>query len=213
MLAVDEARSAGDRSACAGSPKIGRPRDPNADRAILQAVIDLVAEEGIGALTIEAVAARAGVGKTTIYRRWTGKEAMLVDAWRGVVQPGVVPDTGSVVADVRALLRQTSTQDTSMLSRVFPQLLASARTTPELEATLDEFLARRRRAMHDAIVKGIERGELDPSSDPTMLQEMLVGPMLYRIVFRNKRYGHDEIDRLIDAVLRQHLTSGARGSR
>ena len=85
--------------------KPGRPRDARADRAILEATLELASEQGLG-LSMDAVAARAGVSKATIYRRWASKEALVLDAWRELVGPMPVPDTGSVRGDLRAIFTQ-----------------------------------------------------------------------------------------------------------
>ncbi|MGH2503871.1 MAG: helix-turn-helix domain-containing protein, partial [Ktedonobacterales bacterium] len=77
----------------------GRPRSAQADQAILDAALELIAQEGIQGMSIEGVAARAGVGKTTIYRRWPNKDALALDALRTVKPPIVSFDTGNLRSD------------------------------------------------------------------------------------------------------------------
>src|SRR5438552_7396577 len=89
-----------------GRPRRGRPRDPAVDEAILTAAVDLLAEVGYARLTMEQVAARAGVGKASLYLRWPNKVALVAEAiqHRAAVIPAL-PDTGSLPADMRAFLR------------------------------------------------------------------------------------------------------------
>src|SRR5918994_828150 len=85
----------------------GRPRDPSRDGVIRAAILRLLAEVGYGALTMDAVASEAGVGKATIYRRWRTKQDLVVDTISDLAQSeGTSPDTGSLEGDLRAMMRQ-----------------------------------------------------------------------------------------------------------
>src|SRR5262249_7192709 len=114
----------------------GRPRDPEADRAILQATIELLSEEGYEGLSIESVAARAGVGKTTIYRRWPSKEPLVVDAIKAFKAP-VDPmppreDESTRDALIRVIGSFTKTVGHSGTGRMMAGLVAEMSRNPDL---------------------------------------------------------------------------------
>src|SRR4051794_12945167 len=165
----------------------GRPRDPRADVAILQAVLDLAADEGLGAITVDAVAQRAGVGKATIYRRWTSKEAMLLDAWQAIVEPIDVPDTGSLRGDLAVLLgRYTTSKAERLVGRTLPQLIAAARVMPELQRTLSEFSHERREPFRVVLRHAAERGELRTDIDFETLHDLITGPPTVRLMVKGE---------------------------
>lgn len=119
-------RSAGER------PR-GRPRSAEAHRAILEATLDLLAEVGYGRLTIEGVAARAGVGKTTIYRRWPSKPALVVAVAERLAEKVRRPDTGSTRRDLVLLLRDIiDVFTTTMAGRIVPGMIAEMAERPDL---------------------------------------------------------------------------------
>jgi AcrR family transcriptional regulator len=188
-------------------PRPGRPRDPRADEAILQAVLDLAADEGLGAITLDAVAQRAGVGKATIYRRWTSKEAMLLDAWQAIVAPFEAPDTGSLRGDLTALLERYTTDTTERLvGRTLPQLIAAARVVPELQRTLSEFFHERREPFRIVLRHAAERGELRTDIDFETLHDLITGPPTVRLMVKGEQLSQREIDQLVDLTLRAITT-------
>jgi AcrR family transcriptional regulator len=157
----------------------GRPRSARADEAIIEAAIDLLLGGTTAeALTIEAVAARAGVGKATIYRRWTNKEALLIDAVATLKGP--MPEIGgvSVRDDLIALLRPVGQQESAPAATVLPCLISELRRSPELHACYLKVLEPRRELMRSVLRRGISKGELRPDIDIEAVMAMLVGPML-----------------------------------
>lgn len=189
--------------------KPGRPRDAQADVAILQAVLDLVAETGLMRLSMDAVAARAGVGKATIYRRWRSKEALVVEAWRTLIAPVEPPDTGSLRGDVEALLGAVATKFGSPDFDVLSQIIAAARTDPDLAAALREYVATRRRPMRTVFERAVARGELRAGLDPDTLHEALVGPLFYRLLVSHGTVDRAFLSGLIDLVLTGNETAPA----
>ena len=162
----------------------GRPRSEEAHRAILAAVIDLLPQHGLKGLTIEAVAAHAGVGKTTIYRRWATKNELIVEALEHLRPEGPPPDTGSLVGDLQALVGlQRRRLETSQLPRIMPQVLGEAMDDPELHA---EIVARAvlpiRAALTELVRRGIERGELRPDLDVDAVVDLLHAVPVYRLL-------------------------------
>src|ERR1700761_4243764 len=121
-------------SAAPGSaaPKRGRPRSEQADRAILQAAAQVLAERGLAGMSIEEVASRAGVGKTTIYRRWTSRGALALDAFLADFQgQQPLPDTGSLRGDLRSSLRAWVRAVTrTPVGRILPDLIGQIQHDP-----------------------------------------------------------------------------------
>lgn len=180
----------------------GRPRNEACTNDILSATLDLVAEVGIAALTVDAVAARAGVGKATIYRRWSSKEALMLDAWATFVLPAEVPDTGTLHGDLRALLGQLdSPLHDRNLQRVFPQMVAAARVTPEVAEQYRTLIAQRRAPMRAVLERAAARGEIGAAVDLGVVHDLLVAPLLYRWLITDEPIDADLMDRIIDLVL------------
>jgi AcrR family transcriptional regulator len=161
----------------------GRPRSPEAHAAILRAALELAVEGGFRGLSMEAIAARAGVGKATIYRRWKSKEALFAEAIASIALTPQVPDTGSARGDVEAATGAAVDRMTPEAFRVLPRLMADAADDPELLEALHQALVRPRRAMIAAIVRrGIERGELRADLDVDLVGDMLIGPLIARVL-------------------------------
>lgn len=151
----------------AGAHRGGRPRSERADKAIIEATLDLLAAEGgVGAVSIEAVAARAGVGKTTIYRRWAGKESLIVDALAAIKAPPPEPVGESVRDDLIAQLDAKRPAPDSRLSCLFWIVQSSAEKYPELARQYAERIVKPRRdKLRQVLRGGMERGELRADLD------------------------------------------------
>jgi AcrR family transcriptional regulator len=161
----------------------GRPRSPEAHAAILRAALELAVEGGFRGLSMEAIAARAGVGKATIYRRWKSKEALFVEAIGSIALNPEVPDTGSARGDFAVASEAAVGRMAPEAFRVLPRLMADAADDPELLEALHTALVRPRRAAIAAIVRrGVERGELRPDLDVDLVSEMLIGPLIARVL-------------------------------
>jgi AcrR family transcriptional regulator len=161
----------------------GRPRSPEAHAAILRAALELAVEGGLRGLSMEAIAARAGVGKATIYRRWKNKEALFAEAIGSIAVAPDVPDTGSVKGDFAVVSGAALGRMAPEAFRVIPRLLADAADDPELLEALHEALLRPRRvAITEILRRGIERGELRADLDVDLVSDMLIGPMIARVL-------------------------------
>jgi AcrR family transcriptional regulator len=169
-----------------GSPPRGRgrPRSEEAHRAILAAVVELLAEHGLGGLTIEAVAARAGVGKTTIYRRWDTKNELVLEAMEQLRPPGPPPDTGSLLGDLDLLVAvQRERLEASQLPRVIPRVLGESLEDPDLHAQIVERAVGPIRGVLEAIVRrGIDRGELRRDLDVDTMVDVLHAIPVYKLL-------------------------------
>lgn len=183
--------------------KLGRPRDARADAAILGAVVEILVEDGFGGLTIDAVAHRAKVGKATIYRRWDGKERLVLDALAATKEDMVAPDTGSVRADLVAIYAQMGEPvNQQTVVRLLPALAAEAAVNPDLAERLRSVVAERRIPSRRALERGRDRGEIRPDADLDLVNDLLTGPFMYRLFFTGAPVDSDLIARSIDLVLR-----------
>ena len=185
------------------APRRGRPRDARCDQAILHATLDMLAEGGAAHLSIDAVAARAGVGKATIYRRWSSKEALVLDAL-GSTDTSLVdsPDTGGLRTDLEAYfdallerLRESEGSD------VLPHLIEAACYDPEVRTSLDGYLSSRQQPLRAILHRAQQRGEIGSDIDIKLVVDLLVGPVIYRRLLTG-----DTIDRaftrnLLDIVI------------
>jgi AcrR family transcriptional regulator len=180
----------------------GRPRNEGCRATILSATLDLVADVGIAGLTMDAVAVRAGVGKATIYRRWSSKEALMLDAWVSCINTPLVPDTGSLRSDVdELLLRVDHPLTDEALQRVFPQMIAAAKVNPDVREAYQSYLIERRRPMRVVLERAIGRGELDPETDVELVSDLLIAPLLYRWLVTDALVNDAIISQVIDTVL------------
>src|SRR5512132_365118 len=151
-----------------GARPIGRPRDARADRAILEATLELIAERGVHGFRTEDVAARARVGKGAIYRRHPSKDELVMASVAALVDAEiVVPDTGSTRADLLALMREAvALYRGSLPGRLMPSLVSAMAERPELARVVREgFLIRRRLALTEVLHRGVDRGDLRPDVD------------------------------------------------
>ncbi|HEX3328091.1 MAG TPA: TetR/AcrR family transcriptional regulator [Actinomycetota bacterium] len=164
----------------------GRPRSLEADRSILSAALDLFIEDGYQGMSIEHVAAQAGVGKATIYRRWPSKEALITDAVCSFSEELTAPDTGAVRDDMLGLVRQiVELASSSPSGRCFARMAGEMISNPELAKVYKEKVIGHRRAIvRQIIVRGMDRGELRDDLDVGLVVDMLVGPLLYRALIK-----------------------------
>ena len=161
------------------APKRGRPRSEQADRAILQAASELLAERGLAGMSIEEVASRAGVGKTTVYRRWNSRGTLALDAFLAEFQAQQpLPDTGTLHDDLLFALRawMRSVTGTSA-GPILAALIAEAQRDPALAASWRERVVERLRDQHKIMLgRAVERGEI-PAETKTWLCNL---PLFHR---------------------------------
>jgi AcrR family transcriptional regulator len=162
----------------------GRPRSTEADQAIVRAALELLLEGGYRALTMEAVRARSGVGKATLYRRFGSKEELVADVVRHLHQDIAAPDTGSLRGDYDALSDAVLAAARTTNTAVFlPRLLAEAAGEPQLHAIFYDNLVRpRRTAMLEVLRRAVARGELRADVDLELVVDILTGPHIYRML-------------------------------
>ena len=182
----------------------GRPRSVRADEAIIAAVIELLAGGTTAeALSIEAVAAKAGVGKATIYRRWPNKDALLLDTVASLKGPPPELEGRSVRDDLIALLHPVGRHEASAsAARVLPCLVSELKRSPLLNQCFQQVTEPRRQMMREVLMRGMESGELRPDIDIDVVMAMLVGPMLaHSVMDWNPRLVREKMpEQLVDAI-------------
>lgn len=181
----------------------GRPRSRRAHRAILEATVELLAERGLSGLTMAAIAERAGTGKTTIYRRWSSKEEVVLAAVEAFVTTITPPDTGALESDLVALLKKTARRYQTPTGQAVLGLAAELPHNEQLaRAFREDVLLPRRAAVREVLERGVRRGDLRADLDPDLVIDLLYGPLNYRLLVTG--YDADEVfvADLVDAVLR-----------
>jgi AcrR family transcriptional regulator len=183
----------------------GRPRSERAAKAIIDATLDLLAEEGgVAGVSIEAVAARAGVGKTTIYRRWPNKEALIIDALAALKEPFPEPGGASVHDDLVAFARAFLSDKTDK-KRIdcYWSIMSGAERYPELMARFTrEIIEPRRDALRRILRHGIDSGELRADVDIEVTMWLITGAVAQRVrAFGTGPVPADFAERVIDTLL------------
>ena len=187
----------------AEAARAGRPRSVEADAAILDAAVELFCELGFDALSMEGVAAKAGVGKTTIYRRYPTK-IDLVMAASAHMSKGMVPtqETGDLRTDLLAVARSYHRMLTETpVGRAIPMMIVAKCHDPELARAHDSFVAGRRAVTIGVIRRAMERGELPAGTDPELLNDRLTGPILLRVLVTGQRVTTRYLEQLVDSLL------------
>lgn len=187
-------------------PQQTRRRSKRAHEAILAATTSLLEAKGYNGLSIEAVAAQAGVGKQTIYRWWPSKAALVMEAYSAMVaQEIVIPDSGRLEEDLYLFFEQIfSRLSSSGFGKAIAGLLTEAQTDPVLAAEfLDGFVDWRRKVVRQLLEKGLSRGEVAPETDLEIAVDSLFGSMWYRLLI-----GHAPLDQQFAKALVKQLLTG-----
>lgn len=191
----------------------GRPRSQDAHRAIIEATLDLLAESGVARTTIQAIAARAGVGKTTVYRRWRGVESLICDAVRELAGPlPVLPGT-SVRDDLLALAEGgAGGRESARNQKVYACFVGEMTRYPALDAQYRAAVVEPCRELtRAALRRGIERGELRDDLDLDLMIELVTAPKLHWMLHNP---GHiatrKQLEQFLDGVL-DGVSAAGRG--
>jgi AcrR family transcriptional regulator len=182
----------------------GRPRDAGHDRAILVATLKILYDKGYAGLTIESVAASAGVSRPTVYRRWKSKAALvvaaLVDSARLAIPEA---DTGSLRSDLIEVQRhQVALINSPASRRVTAGLVADLAADPELsQIYVSQYLVPRRAAVAQVLQRGVDRGELDAAADLDFVYDLLLGPLFMRAVVWGQPLSPEAAEHTVEVVL------------
>ena len=203
-MAQNHTRGAGARNSTIGTRPPGRPRSEESRQSILHSTLKLLRQDGgFAELSIEAIAADANVGKTTVYRWWPTKAALVADAFSASADDELrFPNTGSVQKDMSLQMRQLIRVFRSKRGKVVAALLAGGQSDPELIAAFRErFLWPRRKQAYQTLRRGIDRGELPAGSDLDLILDSLYGPIYMRFLIRHGKLDDNFADEICALVL------------
>lgn len=163
----------------------GRPRSTKSHQAILKAALELLGEVGFENMSIEAISARAGVGKTTIYRRYNSKEELVADAIESIRQDVVIPDTGNLDHDLDELIENAAQITLSPLGRQTVAMIISSAASNSQFAQIywTKYLQPRREAFAGVIERAKMRNEIQADVDSGLIFDSMSGIMLYALIF------------------------------
>lgn len=180
----------------------GRPRCDATHRAVLRAAYELLAEGGLRQFTIEGVAARSGVARTTIYRWWPSKGALAMEGFLAATAAEIsFPFTRSAIADLKAHLQRCAKLLRGAPGRIMAGIVAEGQSDPEtLAAFTEHYLKPRRREARALLQRGVDSGELRPDLDIAVVQSALYAPLHLRHLL-HEPVDEDWIDRLANSVL------------
>ena len=185
-------------------PKLGRKRDHTRDPEILEAALDVLAETGYDGMTIDMVAARAKAGKATLYRRWSSKGELVVDAVACMkkVDLEALPDTGSLRGDFVAMIKTGSIEDSQRKLKIMTGLLSMLSKDPELSDTaLSSIMEPRVAANRIILRRGVERGEIPADTDIEAIAVISQAMATYRVMILRKPVDREFILSVLDTIV------------
>ncbi len=188
------------------APAIGRPRSERARLATLEAAADLLVEGGLAAATMEAIAARAGVSKVTIYKWWSSRGAVAVDAYfHRFDETYTYVDTGDVAADLTTQIRLLLESFRGRAGEIMAELIGRAQSDPSLAETLRTgWLVPRRLATATVLQRAVDRSQLRPDIDIPTVMDQLYAPLYWRLMM-----GHQALDDGLAGELVRNILEGA----
>ncbi len=164
----------------------GRPRSSQSHQAMLEATLEILAEVGFEALSIEAIASRAKVGKTTIYRRYKSKQELVADAIESVREEIVIPDTGTIWGDLEVIIENAAQITLTPLGRkTVAMIISSASGNSEFaQIYWTKYLQPRRQAFTVVLERAKVRNEISSDLDSSMIFDIMSAIMLYALIFQ-----------------------------
>lgn len=189
-------------AAVTDEPARGRPRDPSRDEAIIDATIDVLVRDGYDRLSMEGVAAAAGVGKTTVYRRWSNKAELVIDAM-ATLKPAIdTIDTGTLEGDIELLIATSCSPRSQRLQQVMVSVCSALPREPDLlEAFRIRFTEPRIARIANMLERARSRGELGPEVDVAMAASLVPSLMLQRALMTGEPAGRAYAEQVVGSVL------------
>ena len=192
---------------------MARPRSGDARRKVLVAASDLMASRGVASLTIDEVAVRSGVAKTTIYRHWPERTSLIVDAVNITLEHVGTPDTGTLRGDLMAFFGGMIRSDLSgNVGHIMPCLIEAAGRDEDMAHLLERIGADRERVIKTIVGHAIERGELRSDIGLEVLVGVIVGPIVFQKMVRRRALTTEYLAECLDVVLAGLVDDASRGS-
>jgi len=184
-------------------PQRGRPRDASRDDALRQAALEVMAEVGYRALTMDAVAARARAGKATIYRRWESKLDLVIDTCTQLATQNLAaPNTGSLAGDLREFLSSFAAFLSGPIGKAAQALVGELPHEPELATAFREtFLISQRDVLRGILDRAAERGELKADAPRGMAVEIAGAALIYRLMLTGDPLDEPFVEKIVEQVL------------
>jgi len=181
-------------------PRQGRPRSAKVHRAILETALRQVAAVGFRAVSVESIAAEAGVGKPTIYRRWPNKAAVVMDAFLMKLEPGTVfPTKERAIDSLRLQMLSQVKAFRGDFGSLIKALLGEAQFDPEMaDAFRERWIMPRRRKLRTVIEEAMRQGDLRKDIDPELAMDMLYAPIYYRLQIRSGPLSESFVNGLLE---------------
>lgn len=187
----------------------GRPREERVTGAVLTAVVDLITEQGIGAVTMDAVASRAGVSKPAMYRRWPTKQDLIIAAAETRLGVLSVPDLGDFRAELRFVL--TARLDAYRLpgsDRLIAGLIGAAAEAGAARGQYAEYTERITSETRRVLERGVERGDVDPDTDVRAAATLVAAPLIFRLIGEQEMPDARFVETLVELVARAVRPTG-----
>ena len=193
----------------------GNRRNPHTHKAIIKATLDLLKKVHYHALTIEAVAARAGVGKATVYRWWPSKGALVAEAISSSAPVKDPPNTGDLPADLLAAATiSVNSYANNPGSALITALATDLVADPELlESFVAQFIRPRRQLLHDVLQNAIDEHVIPPHIDPELIMDMWAGAVIYRKLMAQRPVDNTFPAQLVNAFLQENRTTAAAATK
>lgn len=182
--------------------KLGRPRSSESHQAILSAVGAVLRTKGLQGLTLDTVIADAKVSKATVYRRWDSMHTLAMDAILQIFNSELrIPETGSAVDDLRSLMKQfAAVLQNGGLGYTYVSLLVAAQQSQTIEQLHERFFSARRKVFYEIIRRGIQAGEFPVDVDADLINDILFGPIIFRLLTGLRPIDENMITNVLDIV-------------
>ena len=175
---------------------------------VLTTAFELLSESGVGGFTVDEVSRRSGVAKTTIYRHWPSREALVIDAASRISAEQEVPDTGSLEGDVTAILGNLGhLLSTARWSSVVPSIVDVAERDPEFASVHGKIQRGHAAPLREVIERAAGRGLISAATDPSSMVSALIGPLYYR-----RWFSREPIDDQFVATIARNVVSGQQAT-
>jgi AcrR family transcriptional regulator len=196
------------------SKKLSR-RSSESEEAILTATLELLKVRPLRDITIEAIAAKAGVGKMTIYKWWPSKAYVALDAFTRKMNRTIPnPDTGDAESDLAELLGSLMSFYSNPTGQILRQFIAESQSDPGFAASLRErFLNPRRALAAEVLERGLKRREIDPKLDRELILDLIFGPMIYRLILGHAPLNKKAADAMVSTLFQGIGKTPARTKR